>query len=194
MSGKSEKIFDFIGKWIIITGGLLASVFSFLSVFEIPVNKPAAILFAMVVTGIFLGFSKWKMLVKSKKIRWLFRCLILLMFLGLLFLLRKMLLIGICYSSDQVLHAYNEYFSDNILGFYDEGTKIVHFGRYCTVLVLVVTVVYSYILVIATADKLFASIHLLLSVLFVVPGLILGRMPDSFLVSVLMIYYLLCFM
>ncbi len=185
----SEKIYDFIGKWIIIVLGITGSVFSFLSVFGIKIYAPAAILLTIVVTGVFLAVSKLK-----KGIRVAIRLLILAVLVILIILFRKALVIGICYASDNVIHAYNDYFSDNILGFYDESNKILPFKKCCTILALIVVAVYSYILVIATWYKMFASIHILLSVLFVVPGLVLGKVPDSFLVSFLIIYYMLCFM
>lgn len=189
MSEKILKLFDFIGKWSIITLGITASLFSFLSVFEISVFTPAAILFIMAATGVFLLVSKL-----PKPLRISLRAVLFVTWLLLLFFLRKALKVGICYASDAVIHVYNVYFEDTLIGFYDESNVVLPFKRDCMIVVLMVAAIYSFILVIATWYKVFASIHLVLSLLFVVPGLVLGRMPNSLLVSMLMIYYMFCFM
>lgn len=189
MSG-IEKVCDFIGKWIIIVFGVTVSLGAFTNMFEISASLLFVSIFTVLVSGILLAVSK----MKHRKI--VVIVFFLIMFLLIMFL-RATLINGIYSVANSIIRAYNEYFGGNEIAFFDvreQGRFFKDISRYNILLLCITAIIYAYILVTATTYKLFASIHILLSMLFVIPGMILGKMPDSVYVAILMGYYLVCLM
>ena len=187
-----EKISDFIGKWILVILGVTASLGAFADVFQIPVSMPVVFAVAVTAPGILLAITK----MKTKYRRIALIVLGIIMFISII-ILRKTLVNGICSAANNVIKVFNEYFGGEGMAFY----KIKEHGgifnepiRYNTLLFCIVAIIYCYLAVTVTWYKMFASVHILLSMIFVIPGLILGKMPNSAYVALIVIYYLLCLM
>ena len=185
-----EKTFDFIGKWIIVALGVIASLGAFVNMFDVPMYMPVMILMSILFAGIFLGISK-----TGKKCKIIFHILLVVILVATIVILRKQLIVGIYSISNSIIDVYNKYFGGDI-GFFKIKRSLSYHDvkRYTTIAAVIVTAIDCLILVTATWYKLFASIHILLSLCFVLPGLVLGKVPNSFFVSLLMIYYMTCFM
>lgn len=185
-----EKISDFIGKWIIIILGITASLGAFTNMFDISVRMFPVIVIIVVTSGMFLA------VLKTKHRRIVIITLGILMVISVI-VLRKALINGIYSVANDVINVYNMYFGGRQLAFFDVKThgRVFHaLVQYNTLLICMVAMIYSYILVTATWYKMFSAIHVLLSMIFIIPGLILGKVPNSAYITILVIYYLLCFM
>ena len=185
-----EKVLDFIGKWFIIVIGITAGLGTFGDMFDISLRMWIIVFVTIISTGFFLMVSK-------RKHKRLITIITLLVLALVIVLLRKSLVNGIYSVANYVITVYNEYFGGEAMGYFDiwkigaDSDKIL---KYNMILFCTVAVIYSYILVTATWYKLFASVHILLSMVFLIPGLIFGKMPNSFYMTMLVLYYLICFM
>ena len=185
-----EKVFDFIGKWIMIALGVIASLGAFVNMFDIPMFMPVVILMSMFFAGIFLAVSK-----ADKKYKIIFHAAVFVVLAIVIVILRKQLATGIYSISNSIIDVYNNYFGGNISFFKIKKISSYHdIKKYNAIVAVIAAGIYSFILVTATWYKMFASIHILLSLCFVLPGLVLGVIPNSFYISMLMIYYMACFM
>ena len=185
-----EKVFDFIGKWIMIALGVIASLGAFVNMFDIPMFMPVVILMSMFFAGIFLAVSK-----ADKKYKIIFHAAVFVVLAIVIVILRKQLATGIYSISNSIIDVYNNYFGGNISFFKIKKISSYHdIKKYNAIVAVITAGIYSFILVTATWYKMFASIHILLSLCFVLPGLVLGVIPNSFYISMLMIYYMACFM
>ena len=185
-----EKVFDFIGKWIIVALGIIASLGAFINMFDVPIYMPVIVLLSIFFAGIFLAVSKLE-----KQYKVIFNVAILVIMAIVSFILRKQLLAGIYSVSNSVIDVYNEYFGGNV-GYFDvkKVKTLTEARNYNTIIASAAIIIYSFIIVTATWYKVFASIHILLSLCFLLPGLVLGKVPNSLFMSMLVIYYMACFM
>ena len=186
----NRKKVDFVGKWMIIALGVIASLGAFINMFDIPMHMPVVILASINFAGFFLAVSR-----THKEYKIIFYAAFFVILTMFIVILRKSLITGIYSISNNIIDVYNNYFSGNIrffeirrLGSYND------FKKDNAIVTVIAAAVYSLILVTATWYKMYASIHILLSLCFVLPGLVLGEVPNSFYISVLMIYYMACFM
>lgn len=187
-----EKISDFIGKWILVILGVTASIGAFADVFQIPVSMPVVFVVAVTASGVLLTITK--MNAAYRKIAVFILGIILIISI---IILRKTLVNGICSTANNIIKVYNEYLGGESIAFYrikEQGVIFNEPVRYNTLLFCIAAMIYCYLAVTVTWYKMFASVHILLSMIFVVPGLILGKMPNSAYVALIVIYYLLCLM
>ena len=187
---KRDQILDHIGKVMIVALGIMGSLGAFLDMFELPVNWLVLTGLTVPVSSLFLVTAKLKGRNKT-----VIRAIVTGMMAVFVVSFRKYLKTGIYLVANGVISKYNFYFGENIDFFQISRTSSLGDEiRHMTVLAGFVMVIYACILVVATWYKLFASIHILLSLCFVMPGLFLGVVPDSLFISLLMIYYMSCFM
>ena len=186
----NRKKVDFVGKWMIIALGVIASLGAFINMFDIPMHMPVVILASINFAAIFLAVSR-----THKEYKIIFYAAFFVILIMFIVILRKSLITGIYSISNNIIDVYNNYFGGNIrffeirrLGSYND------FKKDNAIVTVIAAAVYSLILVTATWYKMYASIHILLSLCLVLPGLVLGEVPNSFYISVLMIYYMACFM
>jgi hypothetical protein len=108
----------------------------------------------------------------------------------------KILELGIFEIANKIIYAYNDYFAVQNMEEYilDYGSvKLLSTPlQVTTFLICVVSVVYIYILIIATYYKIFAAIHIILSMAFVMVGMLLGKLPSTMCMAFLIFYYLVC--
>lgn len=186
----AEKISDFIGKWIIVLLGVTVSIGAFVNMFDISVNMLVVAIVTAFISGIIILVSKLK---RKRMIIIILGVIVAL----LVIFLRHALINGIYSVANSIISVYNEYFGGMGIAYFkvkERGRFFRKIVEYNTLLVCVTAIIYSYILVTATCYKVFASIHILLSMIFVIPGMLLGKIPNTFCVALLVIYYLICFM
>lgn len=187
-----NKINDFIGKWLLIALGVIVGIFSFVQSFNIKVNTGIIIMVAVVFAAIFLS-----VLISKKKFKIFF--VFGLFFAVILFsiLNAKALINGIYSISNNIIEIYGEYYGKDGVVLYDLKAKAGIFTSvkaYNTLVLSIIAIVYTYILSLATSSKVCTTIHIVLSVVFLTPGMVLGEVPGIVIVSLMIFYYLACYM
>lgn len=184
-----EKTTDFIGKCLLICLGILTTLVSFTSVFHIHFNLPIVIMVTVFSTLLFL-------LTAHIKHKYWVMIVIAVILAGCIILFHNELKIGILECANHIIEVYNKYFSTSIIGTfsvkYTNDLLVKNANQACTLLLVFVVLEYAYILVTATWYKIYPSIHILISLVFVISGMLLGRMPNACLMSLLIFYYFAC--
>lgn len=181
-----EKIYDFICKWLLIFLGIFASVGSFTEVFDIDVNMRTIIISELIITGTFLlftGFGRAKMFVVSTVMLGILVCFMVYR--------AKQFINAIYYIANKVIDRYNDYFMEGASHYMisDNFKKI-----YITLFFVMVIVLYAYILTLVTYNRIYAAFHILMSVIFIFPGILFGVVPGTFYMVLLVIYGIICIM
>lgn len=184
-----DKVTDFIGKWIIILLGL-TSIFAFVDGFEIQCNIFVILLVMLLSSGVFLALFQMKH-------KGIVMIVIGVVFAIVVLMVHRTLISGIYSIANVIIKQYRIYFSANdiaLFGISREGVIFSSMKQINTFLLSMLAFVYAYLLVTFTWNRIFAPFHILLSLIFVIPVIVLGLFPNTFLVSILIIYYLMCFM
>lgn len=187
-----SKITDFLGKWFLIALGVIVGIFSFVQSFNIKVNAGIIIMVAVFFAAIFLGVLISKKKFKIFFVFGLFFALILFSLIN-----AKALINGIYSISNSIIEIYGEYYGKDGVVLYDLKSETVFFTTakaYNTLVLCIIAVVYAYILSLATSSKVCATIHIVLSVVFLIPGMVLGEVPGIIIVSLMIFYFLACYM
>lgn len=187
-----NKIANFLGKWIIISAGVITGLFSFIDMFEIEVNIGAVICIPVIFSALFLGI-----LMSKKKIKNILMTIVVLSTVVFVVINIKAFINGIYSTVNSILDLYMFYYSKESVTMYELKRCSGLFNtvkQFNTLFFGVMAMIYSYILTLATSNKLCSVIHIALSATFLVPGMILGEFPNSVIVSVMISYYLACFM
>ena len=185
------KISDFIGKSLIISLGIIATVCGFIDMFNIPASKVAVSIFTICITFLLMTTSR----AKHKH----------LVMIGIFIMVILLILInwngikcGIYFIANRIIDAYNYY-----AGITESDMFIIDFGKpiffsstkqSVTFTLCMIIIEYAYILVTASVYKVFSSIHILLSVGITFVGLFLGLFPGTIWTILLILYYVLCVM
>lgn len=185
-----NKITDFFIKWIIVSMGVMAGLLAFIDMFEIKVNSVVIVFVIVFFSAVFLLLSSSKGKIKDV-------ILIVFAILIILFIIFniKALVNGLYSVANSILDVYKFYYEKESVNKYDlEKCKglFTTVKQFNTLFFGIISIAYSYILVLATSKKVYMEIHILLSVVFLIPGMILGEFPGLFVVSMMMIYYILC--
>ncbi len=184
-----EKVTDFIGKWIMVMLGTIATVCAFVNMFRVVVNIPVIVVFTIVVSFAFMMITKLK-----------HRNLIMLV-IGIAMLIfiiacRNLLKAGVFDIANRIIDAYNSYSGSGQSGIFQVDYAKTHLVSGAkglnTLFICVIIVEYVYILITATWYRFFALIHMIISMGIIFTGLLLGVVPNTFCVVMLIIYYLLC--
>lgn len=186
-----EKIYDFIGKSLLIIIGIIATVGAFVNMFRINANMLVIIFFTIIITLFFMLIS----LLKHKNLIMIgIGALVLI----LIFLLHNTLEVGIFEIANKIIEAYNNYFGviagEKFNVDYEKHHIFHSNGPYITLFICILIIEYSYILVTATWYKCFSGIHMLISMAIVLVGLLLGVFPNTIYVALLVYYYMMCVM
>lgn len=189
MMNIKSKIYNYIGKVLLVFFGVTCTTWAFVDMFDIPVYMPLIVLFILLLSAAFMLFIN----LKHKHIIMLCSGIALLF---LIILCHKALEKGIFGVANKVIQAYNEYFTGKTI---DEFVVVYHKDafwntpkQYNTLFICAVLTVYICILVTATYYKVFSSIHILLSAAFLLMGMILGTVPSTICMAFLIFYYLSC--
>lgn len=185
------KISDFIGKSLIISLGIIATVCGFIDMFNIPASKVAVSIFTICITFLLMTTSRAKH--KHLAMIGIFITVILLILINW-----NGIKCGIYFIANRIIDAYNYY-----AGITESDMFIIDFGKpiffsstkqSVTFTLCMIIIEYAYILVTASVYKVFSSIHILLSVGITFVGLFLGLFPGTVWTILLILYYVLCVM
>lgn len=185
------KISDFIGKSLIISLGIIATVCGFIDMFNIPASKVAVSIFTICITFLLMTTSRAKH--KHFAMIGIFITVILLILINW-----NGIKCGIYFIANRIIDAYNYY-----AGITESNMFIIDFGKpiffsstkqSVTFTLCMIIIEYAYILVTASVYKVFSSIHILLSVGITFVGLFLGLFPGTVWTILLILYYVLCVM
>lgn len=185
------KISDFIGKSLLISLGIIATVCGFIDMFNIPASKVAVSIFTICITFLLMTTSRARH--KHIAMIGIFITVILLILINW-----NGIKCGIYFIANRIMDAYNYY-----AGITEADMFIIDFGRpiifsstrqSVTFTLCMIIMEYAYILVTASVYKVFSSIHILLSVGITFVGLFLGLFPETIWTILLITYYILCVM
>lgn len=185
------KISDFIGKSLIISLGIIATVCGFIDMFNIPASKVAVSIFTICITFLLMTTSRAKH--KHLAMIGIFITVILLILINW-----NGIKCGIYFIANRIIDAYNYY-----AGITESDMFIIDFGKpiffsstkqSVTFTLCMIIIEYAYILVTASVYKVFSSIHILLSVGITFVGLFLGLFPGTVWTILMIAYYILCVM
>ncbi|MCI5602426.1 MAG: transglutaminase-like domain-containing protein [Clostridiales bacterium] len=185
------KISDFIGKSLIISLGIIATVCGFIDMFNIPASKVAVSIFTICITFLLMTTSRARH--KHIAMIGIFITVILLILINW-----NGIKCGIYFIANRIIDAYNYY-----AGITESDMFIIDFGKpiffsstkqSVTFTLCMIIIEYAYILVTASIYKVFSSIHILLSVGITFVGLFLGLFPGTIWTILMIAYYILCVM
>ncbi|MDY2607601.1 MAG: transglutaminase-like domain-containing protein [Lachnospiraceae bacterium] len=185
------KISDFIGKSLLISLGIIATVCGFIDMFNIPASKVAVSIFTICITFLLMTTSRARH--KHIAMIGIFITVILLILINW-----NGIKCGIYFIANRIIDAYNYY-----AGITESDMFIIDFGKpiffsstkqSVTFTLCMIIIEYAYILVTASIYKVFSSIHILLSVGITFVGLFLGLFPGTIWTILMIAYYILCVM
>lgn len=184
-----SKIYNYIGKVLLVSLGVISTIWAFVEMFHIPASMPFIVLFAFGISATFM------FLMNQKHKRIIMLCIGSFM-LFLIILWRKILEMGIFGIANKVIQAFNEYFPEQAVNEFEIDYDRIKYmntpSQLNTLLICVVLTGYVYILTTATYYKVFSSIHIILSLAFMCVGMAVGKLPSIVCMAVLMFYYLSC--
>lgn len=183
------RLYNYIGKVLLVIIGAVSTTWAFVDIFNISVCMPFVLLFIFLLSSIFMLIMQ----LKHKHI--VILCLGICMFLFIIFF-RKTLELGVVGIANRIIKVYNDYFTGNAINeyelYYDKSWFLNTPEQINTLFICIVEVEYIYILVAATYYKIFPSIHIIVSMAFIIAGPALGAMPCIACMALLIFYYLCC--
>lgn len=178
------RIYAALFKIILIMAGAVLPVLSFVSVFSIEVSYAAIIITAFIGTVCFI------LIVGGKKTKNLLLVLMGIVFIVYVYFFRDELRESILSIANDMINAYNLYFKQNISTFVID---MVNEKKNNSLLICGIVFEFTFILVTATWYRIYSWVHMVITAVFVVPMLILGRMPGVWYSTGLVIYQLAIF-
>lgn len=185
----ASRLYNYMGKVLLVILGAVSTTWAFVDIFNVSVCMPFVLLFIFLLSAIFMLIMQ----LKHKHI--VIVCVGICMLFFIIFL-RKTLEMGVVGIANSIIKVYNDYFVGNGINeyeiYYNKSWFFNTPEQVNTLFICIVEVEYIYILVAATYYKIFPSIHIIVSMAFIIAGPALGAMPCVACMVLLIFYYLCC--